>query len=369
MKLSLGKTNRRQVCSMLKLIYRNPGINRKQLGEALCIDRAMVTHIYNYFVENNWVIEQESAMKRLPLVLNYNRIYVAGVEIQPEYQVVIISNMKGDIVFEQVFNEKITDIPQFVLQTLFPLLENSGYEISGIGLAVPGIIISDENKIYRSVPFGLKEEILLPKEVVLNGNPVPVFLDNDVRCFGWGRVAFNKEYEPFFVFIQHFLDDPENPEKFCRITGGSSFFLNSKPCTGSHGCGGELPGQFRINDYREMHVPEEKRNLMKADRESMEKFLRNMAMAVAYFSNTFDVGRAYIAGFENMDVDFLRAKIDEYVSEYRFYPEIQNLDVVFCKSDLRQTALGACGFALEELIVKPCDTESVDSLLFPKKEK
>ncbi|MCQ2572571.1 MAG: hypothetical protein MJ182_01620 [Treponema sp.] len=367
MKLSLGKTNHRQVCSMLKLIYRNPGINRKQVGESLCIDRAMVTHIYNYLVEQGWLIEQESSLKRLPLVLNHNRIYVAGVELQPEFQVIIVSNIKGEIVFEKQFHEKIMDCKEFCQTKMIPVLESCGYDIFACGLAIPGIVFSEENIVRRSVPFELQSEIVVPKTITINSKEIPLFVENDVRCWGWGRVAFNKETSPFFVFLQHFIDSADNPETFSRITGGSSFFSDAKPCVGSHGCAGEVPGIFRISDFQDMHVPEESRNRMKTNRIFMEKYLKNMAMCISYFSNAFDVNKVYIDGFENMDIDFLKDKIQEYGNQYRFYPELQDFDVVVCENDIRTTALGACGFVLERLIVKPCETESLESLIFPKK--
>lgn len=367
MKLSLGKTNYRQVCSMLKLVYQTPGINRKQLGEALCIDRAMVTHIYNYLVEQGWLIEQESALKRLPLILNTKRIYVAGIEIQPEYQVVIVSDISGRIVYEKKLNEIVTDIAQFFKETVFKVLYECEYEIAAVGLGIPGIVLSSENKVLRSVPFGLTEEIQFPKEIVFNNRSVPVFVENDVRCWGWGKVAFQKDFSSFIVFLQHFIDDPKDPSKFCRITGGSTLFMNAKPVTGSHGCAGEMPGLFRLEDYKAMHVPEIKRLNMKNDRPSMEKYLKNMAMTISVFSNTLDVEKVFISGLENMDIDFLKSKIEQYVSEYRFYPDLQNIDVNFCLPDLRSTALGACGYVLEELIVAPCDSEAVDSKLFSRK--
>ena len=367
MKLSLGKTNHRQVCSMLKLIYRNPGINRKQLGEALCIDRAMVTHIYNYLVEQGWLIEQESAMKRLPLVLNYNKIIAAGVELQPEYQVLVISNLKGDILFEKKFRDTIKNPFDFIKNRVIPILEESKYAVFALGIAIPGIIISDENKILRSVPFELTSTITIDNTISVCGKDIPVFIDNDVRCWGWGKVSFDKENGPFLVMRQHFIENQEDSTQFSRIAGGSAFFQNSKPSTGAHGCAGELPGIFRLNDYKSLHVSEDCRKVMMTNREYMLKYLNNMALCISYFSNTFDVSKTFVSGFENIDVDYLQKKTMEYISEYQFYPELQNMDIIFCDNNPYEVALGACGFVFDTLIVKPCESESVVSLLFPKK--
>lgn len=367
MQLSLGKTNHRQVCTMFKLIYQNPNINRKVIGDTLAIDRAMVTHIYNYLVDQGWVIEQESTLKRLPLVLNENKIYAAGVEIQPEYQVLVITNLRGKVLFEKRFTEIVRDIVGFLRNTISPAIESSGLTVAGLGVAIPGIVVPAERKILRSVPFGADAELQLPENIIINNEPVTLFLDNDVRCWGWGRVAFNKETEPFFVFLQHFMDSKENPDLINRISGGSSYFANGKPCTGSNSCGGELPGIFRIEEFRSLHVGEEERANLKNNQENQEKYLKNFALTVAYFSTVFDVKKVFLAGFENSDTNFLVEKIKKYSSEYRFYPEYQKQEIVFERDNVTKTAYGACGFVFEELIVRPCETEAIESRIFPKK--
>ena len=162
MEISLGKTNYRQVCSMLRLIYQNPGINRKALVESLCIDRAMVTHIYNYLVSHGWLIEQESMQKRLPLVLNKDRIKACGVEIQPEFQVLTICNLSGEVLFEKEFDDTVYDVNAFLNSTLIPFLENIDIEIAGLGLAIPGICQKSENVILKSYPLNLSNRVELP---------------------------------------------------------------------------------------------------------------------------------------------------------------------------------------------------------------
>lgn len=367
MQLSLGKTNHRQVCSMLKLVYQNLNINRKVIGETLSIDRAMVTHIYNYLVEQGWLIEQESTLKRLPLVLNENRIFAAGIELQPEYQILIITNLRGKVLFERKFFEEVNNIPSFIKEFIVPAIEESGIKVAGLGLGVPGIVIPAERKILCSVPLGIKEEIQLSDTITVNNEEVPLFLDNDVRCWGWGRVAFEKEFSSFFVFIQHFMDSKDNPDIIKRISGGSSFFVNGKPVTGANGCGGELPGIFRIEEYRSLHVGEEERENLKNDKQNQEKFIKNYALIVSYLSTVFDVNKVYLAGFENFDKDLLMQKIEKYSSEYRFYPDYQKQKIVLERDNVTKNAYGACGLVFEELIVRPCETEAVESLIFPKK--
>lgn len=366
MTLSLGKTNLRQVCGVLKLIYRCPEINRKALGEQLGVDRAMITHIYNYLVENKWIIEQNSPLKRLPLILNKDRLYSAGVELEPEYQVIVISNLRGEVVYKKYLHEKITDLVTFFYETVLSVIADSEYKVAGIAVAIPGIVNSTENKIIRSVPFNLKEEIQFPEEVDFLSERIPVYIENDVRCWGWGKVAFLQESKPFFVIKQHFITDENDEHKIARISGGGAFFTDFKPSAGGHGCAGELPFMFRLDDYKDMHVSEDERRDLMTNRESMEKFLKNCALTISYLSNVFDVSRVFIEGFENMDTAYLLGKVRKYLEEYRFYPDIQKTDIILEAPDLNRGAYGATGFVFEKLIVEPFDTNSIESRLFKK---
>lgn len=363
MEISLGKTNHRQVCSMLKLIYQNPGINRKALVESLCIDRAMVTHIYNYLVSQGWLLEQESTQKRLPLLLNENRIYAAGVEIQPESQNLSVCNLSGKEVFQKSFEEPVTDIPSFLNDFIYPVLEKLDLEVAGIGLALPGICNKEDNKILKSFPFNISDPVTFPTEVTVKGKNIPLFVDNDVRCWGWGKIAFQKEKNSFFVFSQHFIDDKEDESRFSRITGGGAFFMDGKPVTGANGCAGEMPCVFRFDDFRNFFIPLEDRYNMKSKKETREEYLKSIGLTVSFISTILDFKKVFISGFENMPKPLLRTLIDRGFSQYRFYPELQNVEVVFEDDYQYTTAKGACGLVLEELIVRPCEKEELVSRL------
>ena len=100
--MAIGKTKYWQICSILKLIYQNPGITRKELSNLLCIDKAMITHIVNYLTADEWLIKQNHFAKKIPLSLNENRLYVAGIEIQPEYQRLAVCNINGTILYRMM---------------------------------------------------------------------------------------------------------------------------------------------------------------------------------------------------------------------------------------------------------------------------
>ena len=118
--MAIGKTKYWQICSILKLIYQNPGITRKELSNLLCIDKAMITHIVNYLTADEWLIKQNHFAKKIPLSLNENRLYVAGIEIQPEYQRLAVCNINGTILYTKEWTLPRPEISDF----LFGILEN-----------------------------------------------------------------------------------------------------------------------------------------------------------------------------------------------------------------------------------------------------
>ena len=354
---------------MLKLIYQRPGITRKDVGDTLCIDRAMVTHIFNYLVSNNWVVSQESTAKRLPLVLNKDRIYAAGIELQPESQVITVANLSGELVFTKSFSDNIEDINGFLTQKALPVLAGSGYKLAGIGIAVPGIVRQTDNTILRSVPFTQSEALQLPESYEINGEEIPVFIDNDVRCWGWGKVAFEKERDDFLVVIQHYIEDKNDADSFSRISGGASIFINGNPWRGAHGCAGELPVFFRLEEFgpKGLHIPYDKKLRMKNDPETKNGVFKNAAMIVSYIATVCDVKKVYLSGFEVFDSIDLHRQLQTYLAQYRFYPDFQSTDIFIQKSRSSDTARGAAGFVFEELIVRPTENEELESRLIVRK--
>jgi DNA-binding MarR family transcriptional regulator len=367
MKLTLGKTNYRQICSILKLIYQYPNITRKELGEILSIDRAMVTHILKYLIADGWLVEQNASEKRLPLTLVPTRLYAAGVEIQPEYQQLVVSSIDGKIVFKKSSKKKITDITSFIEEEVKPVLKKMPVSIAGLAVAVPGICNAQANEIIRSVPFEQASPVKI--ETPLDSTDIPVFVENDVRCWGWGKVAFEKQYDDFLVLLHHFIDDPNNRNRYKRISAGAAFFSKGTPLEGAHRCAGELPGFFRIDEYRstDNYIPYSKRLEMKHMPKVQEKFIKDMAITASYLSTIVDVQTVYVTGFENIAPSSIEEKIQRYMNQYHFYPDLQQTIVKCEKNSKTETALGACGLVFENLFVKSCENEVPQSRLIKQK--
>ena len=369
MGISFGKTNYRQICQMLKLVYQDKNMTRSRISSTLDIDRAMVTHIYQYLVKEGWIKEQPTNLKKLPLRLCENKLFAAGIEIQPEYQILTICNIAGTIVFEHKWNNKIKSVSDFILNTACPLLETSEYEVAGAAIAIPGICDTKQSSILRSVPFNIKESITLHSEISVKGKNIPLYVENDIRCWSWGKVSFNKEYDSFMTVIQHFIEDKDDKLRFSRITGGLSFFINGKPMLGAHGCAGEMPVLFKVKELQDTgnYLTYEQRLEVRSNKEIAKQFLENTAITLSYLSTVFDAKKIFISGFEAFHTKDIENSIKNLLKQYQFYPDLQHVEIISEASKPEETSRGACGLVFEELFVRDCETEALDSRLIAKK--
>lgn len=349
--MNAGKTKTWQILTVLKLIYQHPGITRKELSLQLDTDRAMITHILNFLIEHKWIDKQNPHSKNQPLKLIKDRLYAAGVEVQPEYQVQVITNLEGDILFEKHTNYTITSIETYLAEIVYPWILQQKLPLSGLTIALPGIYNSKENELLRSNPFNLREPVVFPTSIP--GTDIPLFIDNDVRCWGWGKVAFQKQFEDFLVFLFIFIEDTMSSNTYKRISNGAAFFSNGKARTGAHGCSGELPGFFRIDEFRSTadYITYDQRLKMKTLPDVHSQWLSQTAATASYLATVFDSQKMYISGFSHIDRELFTQKIHLYLSQYQFYPGVQNTEVSWEPFKSSATAKGASGFVFENLFV------------------
>ena len=361
--MTFGKTKYWQICSILKLIYQNPGITRKELSCLLSIDKAMVTHIINYLTSDNWLIKKDPFAKQIPLHLNADRLYVAGVEIQPEYQHLVICNIQGAILFKKSWAFSQPEISDFINKELTETINKCAYDVFAVGLAIPGVCDTENNRIIASNPFKIEAPTELPKTI--GKKQIPIFIENDTRCLGWNKVSFEKDFGNFLLTVYQCIDNPENQDEYVRISNGVSFFSKGTSWAGAHNCAGEIPDLFSIKEYAAGNnfIPYCEKLKMKNNPQTQANVLRNIAIISSYTSTLFDSEKLYIY-ISGMNVDNNYTEIlEHYVNRFHFYPSVQNTEIITESLDSTLISKGACGFLFETLFVRPCDRDIPKSLL------
>ncbi len=365
--MAIGKTKYWQICSILKLIYQNPGITRKELSTLLCVDKAMITHIINYLTADNWLTKQNQFAKKIPLFLNENRLTVAGVEIQPEYQRFAVCNIKGTILYQKEWNYQRPEISDLLFGEITNTINKCGFDIFALGLAIPGVCDNCNKQIIASNPFGIKIPRELPKTI--GEKQIPLFIENDTRCLGWNKVAFDKDFGNFLLVVYQCIENPQNKDEYIRISNGMSLFSKGNSWAGAHNCAGEIPDLFNIKEYVGEHnfVPYSEKLKMKNNPEIRSNVLRNIAIRSSYTSTLFDTEKLYIyiSGLDagNDYPDLLKS----YMDKFHFYPTVQNTEIVTEALESFTVARGACGFVFENLFVHSCGRDIPQSLIIKAK--
>lgn len=361
--MAFGKTKYWQVCSILKLIYQKPGITRKELSTLLCVDKAMITHIINYLTADNWLTKQDQFAKKIPLFLNENRLTVAGVEIQPEYQRFAVCNIKGTILYQKEWNYQRPEISDLLFGEITNAINECGFDIFAVGLAIPGVCDNCNKRIIASNPFGIK----IPRELptTIGKKQIPLFIENDTRCLGWNKVAFDKDFGNFLLMVYKCIENPENGGDYIRISNGLSFFSKGNAWAGAHNCAGEIPDLFSIKEYvaENNYIPYSEKLKMKDNAQTRANVLKNVSIMTSYISTLFDADKlySYIAGLsDGQDYTELFKK---YLKRFHYYPTVQKTEIIAEPLEAFTIARGACGFVFENLFVHPCDRDIPQSLI------
>lgn len=344
-----------QLSSILRGLYRNPGITRMELSKNLKMDKSMVTRHINFLRQKGFIKKTNPKEKQIPIRLQEDNILVAGVEIQPEFQSCIISNLKGDILSQKDWSNPISNIREFIDTELTDYINSSEYSLKAIGIALPGPYQSATNTLLGSQPFGLSKPIQLPK--LLKNCDCPVYYENDARCCGWGIVSFKKERENFVLILSKLeeIKGGATPEESKRPVLGFALFLNQKIREGSHSCAGDCSGMFKhSNKYKGYeHINHIDRIKMKTDPEMLDKTIREYARLISFIANFLDLGKIYVGGMLEEFKDVIEKRFAHYLLKNSSYPHIQKTEIAYTEFGEMSIAHGAAGFALETLFSEP----------------
>lgn len=108
--IGTGKVSLWQASSILRMIYKTPGITRADLSAALGINKSVTTNITAFLAEAGWIAGGDARTKSVPLSLNPKRLAIAGAIIQPEFCTLVVCDLAGTVLFEETWREGKTDL-------------------------------------------------------------------------------------------------------------------------------------------------------------------------------------------------------------------------------------------------------------------
>lgn len=358
--IGTGKVSLWQASSILRLIYKSPGITRAELSAALGINKSVTTNITAYLAEAGWIAGEDARTKSVPLSINRKRLAVAGVLIQPEFCTLVVCDLSGAVLHEETWREESADLDSFLNVVLPYRLHVAGISVAALGVALPGIVDERTGTLLASVPLRIESPIRLPERI--GSKDYPVFYSNDARSIGWGRIAFARESSDFFLHYLSFVENDPPSESFARIIHGSAFFFGGQAFTGANHCAGELriKSHLAFAGSGERYLDHETRMRMKSDPETMEKYLDSLAFNVAYVATLMDVPKVYLYGSLEREGPEFGAKIADLAERISYYPSLQGVAVEYPGFTDRTIPIGAVGMAVERLFTVPAAEAPTD---------
>ncbi len=224
--------------AVLQTLYREGSVSRARLTEVTKMSPATITRIIAELIEQRVIIEErigESNGGRRPIILrlNYDQLFVVGVQILRNRVALAISDIKGKMIVKKVFQQYSLEPDSLfneISVELESLLKNAQIDkeyLLGVGIAIAGIVDSENGILMRSVNLGWREvEVAEKLEKMLN---IPVFVENDANAAALAEMWFGGAKEiSSMMYIQ-------------TTSGvGSGIVYDRRLLTGSRGMAGEI---------------------------------------------------------------------------------------------------------------------------------
>ncbi len=364
---------------VLQSIKNHEPISRAHLSQQLNLTKATVSSLVEELIEEGYCHQTgpgKSSGGRRPLMLKFNEKtgYSIGIDIGVNYVLGILTDLRGNIMFEKNqkmntndFNQTILFIEEVISEFIQKGAE-SNRGVIGIGIGVPGIVNLDGNVLYTP---NLQWEQADLKNIISEKYSLPVIVENEAnagaygeKCFGVGKESADLVYISLGIGIGTglILDN-----KLYRGKSGLSGELGhmiiesqGKLCgCGSKGCW-ELYASERALINRAHEVLGSKygsepslEGLMAAARKDHE--VKTLFDEIGYYLgvginniiNTFNPEQIIIGNRLTIAKDHLHTSLMQVIKEKTLNEHQTNLTVNYANLSQYSTALGVSAYSIE----------------------
>lgn len=177
--------------SVLQTLYKEGSATRARLTEVTQMSPATITRIITELTEQGVITEErigESNGGRRPVIfrLNNDKLYVAGVQILRDRVALAISDIRGRLAIKKVFQQYSLEPDSLIKEIANEfemMLASSKVDkeyILGVGLAISGIVDSENGVLLHSVNLGWHEVRIA--ELMEKALGLQVFVENDANA-------------------------------------------------------------------------------------------------------------------------------------------------------------------------------------------
>lgn len=241
---------------VLRTIVENEPVSRAEIAALTGLNKGTVSSLAQELIDEQFIYESgpgKSSGGRRPVMLHFNERagFFIGIDLGVHYILGMLTDLKGNIVAK--INKNFTvrsynEVRKFLLSIISELLDaapESPYGVSGIGIAVPGLV-NKSGEILIAPNLGWKNVHL--KKDLESRFQIPVIMENEANAGAYGEKLFGtgKDYEHILyvsagigIGVGVILNGELylGSEGFAGEAGHMMVEINGKECScGSKGC-------------------------------------------------------------------------------------------------------------------------------------
>lgn len=363
----IGKVQAQYYSQILDIIRQTPGTSRVQLAAGMGLDRSSITNLINALLKRNLLMHsdgsrlgEKSGRRQIPLKINGDFGVVAGIQVQQDCIVSVITNLEGAIQFIKKVNcdisgDNLLQVLRDATDTCMAEVKDRGQRFLGLGVGLTGIVDHHSGTVVRSRPLYIHEPLEILSEFS-RGYDVPVYIDNDTNCCSWGVLAFSddRSIRNFLYVLFEMEDDPALAQVYKRMSTGWAFALNGTVFYGDTGSAGEFKSFLcRSHNEDQFSIEYKTRLTAKSNPAIRTAVLEELARNIAFTTNILDLSHVFLGG----NLDTMRSEfsgiIQREVDINWLYNNRSELDLHYARTEDYPVAVGAAGLAVERLFEIP----------------
>jgi glucokinase-like ROK family protein len=365
---------------VLQLIMEKEPISRADIAQVSGLHKATVSSLVNELLEEELIFESgpgESSGGRRPVILHFNKVagYAVGIDIGVNYVLCVLTDLKGNILFEknQFVNRTpyptILGIVQNMIQSLMDEMPSSRYGIVGIGVGVPGIV-NKEGCVLLAPNLGWTNIQL--KMDLENLFQVPVIIENEANAGAFGEQQFGagQDYQNIIyisagigigvgIILNKELYQGKNG--FSGEMGHMIIDINGKPCScGSRGCWEAYASENALLEMANTDSLESMITLAEDHNPTSHKLLGEIGTYLGYginnIINTFNPDQVIIGNRLALAKHWIEDPIRTTIQNHTLAHHQKEMRIDFSKLGKYSTALGVSAFVVERFIKEEVKT-------------
>jgi len=352
---------------VLRAIWREGGVSRKELCRKLSLDKATMSTIVSVLLKMDLVEEikpniSEAKPGRKPIGLGIRKDfgYVIGFEFHVSGLKAVVKDMHFKTVIKLNFPHERIKADQMKSAFFTAYSEVKKYlkdkSIIGVGVAVPGVVDHDKGIITNSWEMGIVDGPYDFQSEIFDGLDIPGFIDNDANSCSWG-ILTKKRAEAYDNFLYAlFSFDPVYDEYHVddNLSLGLGIVFDGKLYYGPDYTSGEFQTiNNNVDRINQFNMTVEEQEAYKSDPDIQQKFFTDLSGYLALLVNFFNFKNIFLGGDIPDLVQDPVGILEKAIGNNWLYGENRRCTIQIEEDKEMITACGAAGMFLEQMFTVP----------------